>query len=130
MLIERFYLNCLSHASYMVADESTMTAAIIDPQRDIEIYLNAAKAKGLAIKYVLLTHFHADFVAGHLELRESTGAQIVLGSKAKAEFPSLPVGEDQAIEFGAVRLTALQTPGHTPDAITILAFENRTRRIE
>ena len=123
MLIERFYLNCLSHASYMVADESTKTAAIIDPQRDIEIYLNAAQAKGLAIKYVLLTHFHADFVAGHLELRESTGAQVVLGSKAKAEFPSLPVGEDQSIEFGAVRLTALQTPGHTPDAITILAFD-------
>jgi glyoxylase-like metal-dependent hydrolase (beta-lactamase superfamily II)/rhodanese-related sulfurtransferase len=123
MLIERFYLNCLAHASYLVGDESSKIAAIIDPQRDIEIYLKAAEAKGLTIKYALLTHFHADFVAGHLELQESVGAQVVLGSKAKAEFPSMPLGDDQVIEFGSVRLSALQTPGHTPDAISILAFD-------
>eukprot|EP00913_Durusdinium_trenchii_P028496 g26724.t1 len=123
MYLQRYYLECLSHASYMVADETTKVAAVIDPQRDIDIYLNDAKEHGFDIKYVILTHFHADFVAGHIELRDRVGAEIVLGARAQAEFEFRPLGDKDAIEFGDVRLEALETPGHTPEGITILAFD-------
>lgn len=123
MYLQRYYLECLSHASYMVADEKTKIAAVIDPQRDIGIYLDDAKEHGFEIKYVILTHFHADFVAGHIELRDRVGAEIVLGAKAKPEFAHRALGDGESIEFGDVRLEAMETPGHTPEGITILAFD-------
>jgi len=82
MILHQFYLNCLAHASYLIGDEQTRTAAVVDPQRDIDQYLTFAAQHGLEIKHVFLTHFHADFVAGHLELRDRTGAAIYLGAAA------------------------------------------------
>jgi glyoxylase-like metal-dependent hydrolase (beta-lactamase superfamily II)/rhodanese-related sulfurtransferase len=108
----------------MVADEDSKVAAIIDPQRDIDLYVADAKAQGFEIKHVILTHFHADFVAGHIELRDRVGARIYLGAKAEAEFDFQPLGDGDSIELGEdVRLGALETPGHTPEGITILAFD-------
>ncbi len=123
MLLQRYYLNCLAHASYLVADEETKTAAVIDPQRDVEQYLEDAAKRGLQIRYVFLTHFHADFVSGHLELKEKTGAKIYLGARAEAEFDFVPVKDGDTVEFGKVRLQVLETPGHTPESISLLLFD-------
>jgi glyoxylase-like metal-dependent hydrolase (beta-lactamase superfamily II)/rhodanese-related sulfurtransferase len=107
----------------MVADESTKEAAVIDPQRDIEIYLDEARQHGFSIKYVLLTHFHADFISGHIELRDKAGAEIVMGARAEAEFPFRKLQDGDAIDMGKVRLVGLETPGHTPEGLTILAYD-------
>jgi len=123
MILRQFYLNCLAHASYLVGDEASRTAAVVDPQRDIDQYLAFADAHGLHIAHVLLTHFHADFVAGHLELRDRTAATIYLGAAAKAEYSFTPLHDGDSIEFGRVRLTALETPGHTAESISILVFD-------
>jgi hydroxyacylglutathione hydrolase len=123
MYLQRYYLECLSHASYMVADETTGTAAVIDPQRDVDIYVEDAREHGFRIEHVILTHFHADFVAGHIELRDRVGAKIALGKRAEAEFPFRKLGDGDTIEFGNVRLKALETPGHTPEGISILAYD-------
>jgi glyoxylase-like metal-dependent hydrolase (beta-lactamase superfamily II)/rhodanese-related sulfurtransferase len=123
MILQQYYLGCLSHASYLIGDESTGTAAVVDPQRDVDQYLEDAKRQGLIIRHVFLTHFHADFLAGHLELRDKAGAQIHLGRTATAEFAFHPFGEGDRLEFGRVRLEALETPGHTPEAISILVFD-------
>src|SRR5499426_564308 len=123
MILRQFYLNCLAHASYLVGDEASHTAAVVDPQRDVDQYLAFADAHGLRIAHVLLTHFHADFVAGHLELRDRTGATIYLGAAAKAEYAFTPLRDGESVEFGRVRLTALETPGHTAESISILVFD-------
>lgn len=123
MILRQFYLNCLAHASYLIGDEQTRTAAVVDPQRDIDHYLAFAAEHGLRIAHVFLTHFHADFVAGHLELRDRTGATIYLGAAAKAQYAFTPLRDGQSVEFGRVRLTALETPGHTPESISILVFD-------
>jgi hydroxyacylglutathione hydrolase len=123
VVFEQFYLHCLAHASYAIGDEQTHTAAVIDPQRDIDQYLAFAAAHGMRIAYVFLTHFHADFIAGHLELRDRTGAAIYLGAKAKAEYPFTPLHDGDVVRFGAVRLTALETPGHTPESISIVVHD-------
>src|SRR2546425_2243302 len=123
MILRQFYLNCLAHASYLIGDEQTRTAAVVDPQRDIDHYLALAAEHGLRIAHVFLTHFHADFVAGHLELRDRTGATIYLGAAAKAQYAFTPLRDGQSVEFGRVRLTALETPGHTPESISILVFD-------
>jgi hydroxyacylglutathione hydrolase len=123
MILKQFYLNCLAHASYLVGDEQTHTAAVVDPQRDIDQYLDFAAEHGLDIRHVFLTHFHADFVAGHLELRDRTGATVYLGAAAKAEYPFTPLRDGDRVEFGRVRLQALETPGHTPESISILVFD-------
>src|SRR5215471_4100038 len=120
--IERFYLGCLAHASYMVASDDV--AAIIDPQRDIDIYLDAAAKNGWRIEHIIETHLHADFVSGHRELADRTGAPIYLGSGlgagSNAEFPHVAVQDGDEIQFGACRLRFLQTPGHTLESICIL----------
>ena len=85
MILKQFYLGCLAHASYLIGDEETGTAVVVDPQRDIDQYMDEAKARNLQIRHVFLTHFHADFVAGHLELRDRVGARICLGARAEAE---------------------------------------------
>jgi hydroxyacylglutathione hydrolase len=123
MILKQFYLNCLAHASYLVGDEETRTAAVVDPQRDIDGYLTFAGEHGLRIAHVFLTHFHADFLAGHLELRDRTGATIYLGAAAKAEYQFQPMRDGDAVQFGKVRLETLETPGHTPESISILVYD-------
>jgi hydroxyacylglutathione hydrolase len=123
MVFKQFYLNCLAHASYLVGDETSGTAAVVDPQRDIGQYLELADAHGLRIAHVVLTHFHADFVAGHLELRDRTGAAIYLGAAAKAEYAFTPLHDGDRLELGRVRLEALETPGHTAESISLLVFD-------
>jgi len=116
--VERFYLGCLAHASYMVASEGV--AAVIDPQRDVDIYVEAAANAGCRIEHVIETHLHADFVSGHHELAGRTGARIYLGSGSGAEFPHVAVQDGDAIEFGACSLRFLQTPGHTVESVCIV----------
>src|SRR5262245_24067645 len=108
MILKQFYLNCLAHASYLVGDEATHTAAVVDPQRDIDQYLTFARENGLTIKHVFLTHLHADFVAGHLELRDQAGATIHLGARAKAEYAFTPLADGDRVEFGRVRMQAIE----------------------
>src|SRR5262249_40389853 len=110
------------HASYLIGDEQTGTAAVVDPQRDIAQYLIFAEQNRLQIKHVFLSHFHADFVAGHLELRDHVGAAIYLGAHAKADYPFTPMGDESTLEFGRVRLKVLETPGHTPESISIVVY--------
>jgi hydroxyacylglutathione hydrolase len=123
MILHQFYLNCLAHASYLIGDEQTRTAAVVDPQRDVDQYLAFASEHGLGIAHVFLTHFHADFVAGHLELRDRTGASIYLGAAAKAEYRFTPLEDGDVVEFGRVRLQALATPGHTAESISIVVYD-------
>lgn len=123
MVFQQFYLNCLAHASYLVGDEHSGVAAVVDPQRDTDRYLETADRHRLHIAHVVLTHFHADFVAGHLELRARTGATICLGAAARAEYPFRPLHDGDTIEMGRVRLTALETPGHTVESISLLVHD-------
>jgi hydroxyacylglutathione hydrolase len=123
MILKQFYLNCLAHASYLIGDEQSRTAAVVDPQRDIGQYLSLAREHSLDIKHVFLTHFHADFVAGHLELRDRTGATIYLGAAARAEYAFTPVRDGGVIEFGRVQLRPLETPGHTAESISIVVYD-------
>jgi glyoxylase-like metal-dependent hydrolase (beta-lactamase superfamily II)/rhodanese-related sulfurtransferase len=119
MKFKQFYLGCLAHASYYIG--SGDEAAIIDPQRDVQQYIDEAEANEQRIKYVIETHSHADFVSGHLELANKTGAQIVYGQRANTQFPTLKVKDGDTLSVGAVELKFLETPGHTPEGITILA---------
>lgn len=123
MIFKQFYLNCLAHASYLIGDQMTGTAAVVDPQRDIGQYLAFAAEHRLQIKHVFLTHLHADFIAGHVELRDRAGATIYLGAKARAEYRFTPLADGDAVEFGRVRLRALETPGHTPESISLLVYD-------
>ena len=123
MILKQFYLNCLAHASYLIGDEASGSACVVDPQRDIDQYLAFAKEHGLVIGHVILTHFHADFIAGHLELRDATGARIYLGRSARAEYAFTPLGDGDRIEMGQVVLEALETPGHTVESISVLVFD-------
>ena len=123
MFLKQYYLGCLAHASYLIADERTKQAMVVDPQRDIEQYLKDAERGGYSIKYVALTHFHADFLAGHIELRNRAGAQIVMGSRAQAEFEVRHVQENDELDLGDVRVRILETPGHTPEGISLLVFD-------
>jgi hydroxyacylglutathione hydrolase len=122
MKFKQFYLGCLAHASYYIS--SNGEAAIIDPQRDVQQYIDEAAANGDTIKYVIETHSHADFVSGHIELSEKTGAEIIFGQRANTEFPTLKVADGDKISLGNVELTFLETPGHTPEGITIMAKNN------
>ena len=127
MILKQFYLNCLAHASYLIGDEASGAACVVDPQRDVEQYLTFANEHGLVVKHVILTHFHADFIAGHLELRDATGARIYLGRAARAEYAFTPLGDGDRIEMGEVALEALETPGHTAESISILVFDRKKR---
>jgi glyoxylase-like metal-dependent hydrolase (beta-lactamase superfamily II)/rhodanese-related sulfurtransferase len=123
MILKQFYLNCLAQASYLIGDEGTRTAAVVDPRRDVEVYLEEAERHSLEIRHVFLTHFHADFIAGHLELRNRTGAAIYLGARAGAEYAFTPMADGAVLEFGRVRLRVLETPGHTPESVSILVYD-------
>ena len=123
MIFKQFYLNCLAHASYLIGDGPARTAVVVDPRRDVQQYLDEADRHGLVIRHVFLTHFHADFIAGHLELRDKTGASIHLGAKARAEYAFTPMKGGETLEFGRVRLEVLETPGHTAESISILVYD-------
>ncbi|HWS18064.1 MAG TPA: rhodanese-like domain-containing protein [Candidatus Elarobacter sp.] len=121
MYFEQFYLGCLAHASYMLGSEGE--AAVVDPQRDVEIYLKAAEEQGLKIRHIFETHLHADFVSGHLELAERTGAKIYIGAEAGAIFPHEPLRHGSEVQVGKLRFTALETPGHTPEGICLVVVD-------
>jgi hydroxyacylglutathione hydrolase len=123
VILKQYYLGCLAHASYLVGDEASSTGIVVDPQRDIEQYLADAEKFGLQIRHVFLTHFHADFVAGHLELRDRCGAVIHLGSRAQAEYAFVAMKDGDCLDFPGLRLQVLETPGHTIESISILVFD-------
>lgn len=121
MYFQQFFLKCLAHASYMIGSDGI--AAVVDPQRDIGIYLEEAQSRGLRIAYVIETHLHADFVSGHRELAAITGATIYVGAQARAAFPHIPVKEDDELRFGGCSLRFLETPGHTLESICIVVTD-------
>jgi rhodanese-related sulfurtransferase/glyoxylase-like metal-dependent hydrolase (beta-lactamase superfamily II) len=123
MILKQYYLGCLAHASYLLGDEASSTAIIVDPQRDIEQYLADADKFGLQIRHVFLSHFHADFVAGHLELRDRCGATIHLGSRAQAEYAFVAMKDGDTMAFPGLRIQVLETPGHTIESLSILVFD-------
>lgn len=121
MYFKQFYLGCLAHASYLIG--SNGEAAVVDPQRDIEQYLDEADKHGLKLKYIFETHLHADFVSGHAELAQKTGAEIVFGDRAKAEFEFIRAADGQVFTVGEVEVVAIHTPGHTPESVSYLVRE-------
>ncbi len=128
MKFKQFYLGCLAHASYYIG--SGADAAIIDPQRDVQQYLDEAEANNQRIKYIIETHSHADFVSGHLELANKTGAEIIYGQRANTMFPTHKVKDGDMLNIGKINLKFLETPGHTPEGICILAeSEDETAKL-
>lgn len=121
MYFKQFYLGCLAHASYLIGADGE--AAVVDPQRDVDQYIEEAAAQNLKIKYIIETHLHADFVSGHRELAERTGAEIVFGEKARANFPHQAVKDGDELTIGSVKLGFLETPGHTPESICVLVAD-------
>jgi hydroxyacylglutathione hydrolase len=124
MLFNQYYLDCLSHASYLIGDETSRRAVVVDPQRDVSEYLADAEAAGMTIELVIETHFHADFLSGHLELAEATGAKIVYSSVAKPEFDFMGVEDGQRYSLGDVWLEFRHTPGHTPESMSVVVYEH------
>jgi hydroxyacylglutathione hydrolase len=129
MIFEQFYLECLSHASYLIGDTSTGRAVVVDPQRDVQQYLDSAKSHGLKIELVLETHFHADFLSGHLELAKATGATIGYGSVAKPQFAARSFADGERYALGEVALEIRHTPGHTPESVSIVVFEHANDKV-
>ncbi|MBI3227988.1 MAG: MBL fold metallo-hydrolase [Mycolicibacterium cosmeticum] len=123
MFFQQYYLECLSHASYLIGDTTTGRAVVVDPQRDVSEYRADAERHGLAIELVIETHFHADFLSGHLELARATGAEIVYSSVAETEFETVGVTDGERYSLGAVTLEFRHTPGHTPESMSIVVFE-------
>ena len=121
MYFEQFYLGCLAHASYMLASEGE--AVVVDPQRDVELYLNAASEHGVTIRHIFETHLHADFVSGHRELAARTGAKIYMGAQAGATFDHEPVSDGYELKFGKASICVLETPGHTPESICLVVTD-------
>ena len=126
MKIDQYYLECLSQASYLIADEEHGVAAVVDPRRDVEVYLRDAAAAGVRIEYIIETHFHADFLSGHLELAEATGAEIIFGDAASPNYPARLVSDGETIQMGSVELEFLATPGHTPESISVVVRDLST----
>jgi len=121
MFFKQFYLGCLAHASYLIGSEGE--AAVVDPRRDVDTYIDEAKERGFRIRHVIETHLHADFVSGHRELARRTGAKIYFGAKAGAQFDYVPVNDGDEIRMGDVVLRFLETPGHTPESVSILVVD-------
>ena len=121
MYFEQFYLGCLAHASYMLGSEGE--AVVVDPQRDVELYLKAAEDHGVTIRHIFETHLHADFVSGHKELAARTGAKIYMGGQAKATFPHVAVSEGFELKFGKASIRVLETPGHTAESICLVVTD-------
>jgi hydroxyacylglutathione hydrolase len=121
MYFEQFYLGCLAHASYMLGSDGE--AVVVDPQRDVDIYLNAAAEHGLKIAHIFETHLHADFISGHNELAARSGATIYIGAQAGAKFPHQDVEDGIEVRCGKLRLTVRETPGHTPESICLVVTD-------
>src|ERR1044071_10487229 len=121
MYFKQFYLGCLAHASYLIGSDGE--AAVIDPQRDVDQYMEEAAAQNLKIKYIIETHLHADFVSGHRELADRTGAEIVFGKEAGATFPHRAEKDGDELTVGGVNLRFMETPGHTPESICVLVTD-------
>jgi glyoxylase-like metal-dependent hydrolase (beta-lactamase superfamily II)/rhodanese-related sulfurtransferase len=124
MKFTQYYLDCLSQASYLIGDETTGRAVVVDPRRDVDEYVRDAADAGLTIELVIETHFHADFLSGHLELAEATGAEIAYSSVAHTEFPSRTLADGERLELGEVVLEFRHTPGHTPESLSIVVWEH------
>ena len=122
MEFKQFYLGCLAQASYLIGDAGE--AAIVDPRRDVDVYLEEARARGLVIRHIVETHLHADFVSGHRELAARTGARIYFGARANAAFEHVAVKDGDEIRMGRVALRFLETPGHTPESVSVLVLED------
>jgi len=121
MYFEQFYLGCLAHASYLLASDGE--AVVVDPQRDVDLYLKAATEHGFVIRHIFETHLHADFVSGHKELAARTGAKIYMGAQAGAQFAHVPVGDGFQLKFGKASIRVLETPGHTPESICLVVTD-------
>src|SRR5579863_3097565 len=121
MYFEQFYLGCLAHASYLLA--SAGEAVVVDPQRDVDLYLKTADAQDVTIRHIFETHLHADFVSGHKELAARTGAKIYMGARAGARFPHVPVSDGFELSVGGLRIRVLETPGHTPESICLVIID-------
>ncbi len=121
MHFKQFYVGCLAHASYLIGDRGD--AAVVDPSRDVQMYLDEAEAHGLVIRWVLETHLHADFVSGHRELAARTGATIAIGCRAEAAYPHRGLCDGDEIAVGGLAIRALETPGHTPESLCFLVYE-------
>jgi hydroxyacylglutathione hydrolase len=126
MYFEQFYLGCLAHASYLLASEGE--AVVVDPQRDVELYLTAAAQHGFTIRHIVESHLHADFVSGHKELAARTGAKIYIGAQAGAIFPHVPVRDGFELKFGKASIRVLETPGHTPESICLVVTDEEKSR--
>lgn len=124
MIFSQHYLACLSHASYLIGDETSGRAVVVDPRRDVGVYLAEAAMHGLRIERVIETHLHADFLSGHLELASATGAVISFGAGASVDFPIEPLEHGQRLNLGTVRLEIRSTPGHTPESICVVVYEH------
>jgi hydroxyacylglutathione hydrolase len=120
LVLHQYELGCLSQLSYLVGDRTTGTAVVVDPRRDVAEYLADAEAEGLTITWVIQTHFHADFLSGHLEMAEATGATIVYGQGPETEFESYRVADGEIIDLGVVKIEARATPGHTPESVSLV----------
>ena len=125
MIFTQYYLDCLSQASYLIGDASTGRAVLVDPRRDVAEYVRDASDAGLTIDLVIETHFHADFLSGHLEMAAATGAEIAFSSVAETEFDSRKLAHQERIDLGDVQLEIRHTPGHTPESISIVVWEHR-----
>ena len=121
LYFEQFYLGCLAHASYLLG--SAGEAVVVDPQRDVEIYLEAAQRQGLQIKHIFETHLHADFVSGHKELAARTGAKIYIGATARAKFEHVPLSDGMEVPFGRAKIKVFETPGHTLESICLVVTD-------
>ena len=122
MYFEQFYLGCLAHASYLLASQGE--AVVVDPQRDVELYLKAASDRGVTIRHIFETHLHADFVSGHRELAARTGAKIYIGAQAGATFPHVPASDGFELRFGKAAIRVLETPGHTQESICLVVTDH------
>jgi len=123
MYFEQFYLGCLAHASYLLA--SNGEAIVVDPQRDVDLYLKVAEEHGASIRHIFETHLHADFVSGHQELAARTGATIYIGARAGAKFPHVAIEDGFQLQVGAILVRALETPGHTPESICLVIVDQQ-----
>ena len=121
MIFHQLYLTCLSQASYLIGSQGI--GAVVDPRRDVDEVIALAEREGLRIRYVIETHLHADFVSGHCELARRTGAEVLIGARARALFPHRAVRDGDEVAFGSCRLRFLETPGHTPEGISILVTD-------
>lgn len=122
MFVQQFFVRGLAHSSYLLGGDRT--CAIVDPARDVQVYLEAAKSMGMRITHVLETHLHADFISGHLELAELTGAEVVVPGSGAHDFAATPVGEGDVLQLESMTLRVLDTPGHTPEHISYVVTDN------